>query len=481
MTAARDDRIAGTLVGLACGDALGAPYEFHPALVRDEPIGMIGGGGFGWQPGEWTDDTSMALVIAQAIVDSHLPLSDPVVHDAIVDGWVEWARTAKDVGSQTRAVLSSVASTPTASSASASARALHERTGRSAGNGSLMRTAPVALAYLDDPDQLDAAARAISALTHYDSEAGEACALWCHAIAHAVNYGTFDGLRAAVDQRPADRARIWNERLDLAESVEPHEIPGNNGWVVAALMAAWSAITRTPIPHEQPGRHLALAIERAVRCGNDTDTVAAIAGSLLGARWGVSAVPLAWQRVLHGWPGLRYRDLIALAFALDNPKSIRAEVFDYSGYGDLHAMAIHPHDEKVLLGAVGVLRELPVGITAVVSLCRLGSTEVPAQGVTIGNHVEVWLIDKPEPADNPNLDLALTNAADTIAALRSEGHTVLVHCVQAQSRTPTVAALYSARHLQIPADQALAAVVAALPAAHPNAAFRAAIKRLAAS
>ena len=78
--------------------------------------------------------------------------------------------------------------------------------------------------------------------------------------------------------------------------------------MVAALQAAWSAIVRTPIPADDPAngsfpaQHLRLALEAAVRGGNDTDTVAAIAGSLLGARWGASAIPLAWQRKVHGWP-----------------------------------------------------------------------------------------------------------------------------------------------------------------------------------
>ena len=73
----------------------------------------------------------------------------------------------------------------------------------------------------------------------------------------------------------------------------------------------------------------------------------------------------------------------------------------------------------------------------------------------------------------------LIQAADTVAGLRAEGRTVLLHCVAAQSRTPTVAALYAARHLGIPPETALAQVTAVLPDAHPNPAFRAALHRLA--
>ena len=92
-----------------------------------------------------------------------------------------------------------------------------------------------------------------------------------------------------------------------------------NGWVVEALQAAWSAITTTPIPEDDPATgvfrvdHLRLALDAAVRGGNDTDTVAAIAGGLLGAAYGASAVPAEWRRMLHGWPGLHTRDLVELA------------------------------------------------------------------------------------------------------------------------------------------------------------------------
>jgi ADP-ribosylglycohydrolase len=81
----------------------------------------------------------------------------------------------------------------------------------------------------------------------------------------------------------------------------------------------WSAITTTPIPQDDPVAgvfrvdHLRLALDAAVRGGNDTDTVAAIAGGLLGAAYGASAVPADWRRLLHGWPGMRTRDFVALA------------------------------------------------------------------------------------------------------------------------------------------------------------------------
>ena len=221
-------------------------------------------------------------------------------------------------GIQTRSVLTKAGTRPSAKMLAEAATAHHARTGRSGGNGSLMRTAPVALAFLHDPGELAGAARVISALTHHDRQAGEACAVWCLAMWHAVLHGTFDGLRLAVLSLPADRAAVWTARLDEAELYPPEHFD-RNGWVVQAMQAAWSAISRTTIPGEDPGggsfaaQHFQHALEAAVRGGRDTDTVAAIVGGLLGARWGASAAPLAWQRILHGWPGLRSRDLIALA------------------------------------------------------------------------------------------------------------------------------------------------------------------------
>ena len=95
------------------------------------------------------------------------------------------------------------------------------------------------------------------------------------------------------------------------------------------------------------------------------------------------------------------------------------------------------------------------------------------------DHVEVWLLDESEPDKNPNLDFVLTDAVAAVEALRAEGRTVLLHCVQAQSRTPAVAALYGARLTGRTPTEALADIVEALPNANPNSGFRAALMRLA--
>jgi len=496
LTTAQTDRAAGVLLGIACGDALGAPYEFGPPLRPDIAVTMKGGGSFGWSPGEWTDDTSMAIAIAE-LSATGADLRTQKTHDQIAARWAGWAANAKDVGAQTSAVLSGGLraaaargeSTPTGADLELAAAQHHARTGRSAGNGSLMRTAPIALAYLDDPRALVHAAYEISALTHHDPVAGEACALWCLAIRHAVLEGTLD-LRLGLRRLPEARAREWSARLDRAEDAGPADFP-HNGWVVQALQGAWSAITTTAKPADldpssstaRPA-HFHRALEAAVRGGYDTDTVGAIAGALVGAAYGASAVPAAWRRQIHGWPGLRDRDLVALGVMTarrgraDSAGWPTGTKVDYSSYKDTAVLARHPHDAGVWLGGVDAMESLPDGVDAVVSLCRLGTAQVPAPGVAPGDHIEFWLIDEPDRDKNPNLDFVLTDAVAAITALRAEGKTVLLHCVQAQSRTPAVAALYGARLTGRTPIDVLSDIVEVLPDAHPNSALKAALKRL---
>jgi ADP-ribosylglycohydrolase/protein-tyrosine phosphatase len=387
--------------------------------------------------------------------------------------WHEWMHAAKDVGIQTSQVLRTAGSVGlSARTAREASAALHDRTGRTAGNGSLMRTAPVVLAYLDDESALVEAARTVSELTHFDPDAGDACVLWCLAIRHAILTGIIDA-RIGLRHLPADRRHKWAARLDAAENAQPADFP-NNGWVVTALQAAWSAIATTPIPTDDPAAgvfradHLRLALDAAVRCGNDTDTVAAIAGGLLGAAYGASAVPAESRRLLHGWPGLRTRDLVALATRIVNED----EPFSYDLYG--MAPVQHPHDDGVWLADVAALQGIPPGVDSVVSLCRVNDDDLPV-GV---EQIDIRLIDLVEPNANPNLDFVLIDTVRLIEQLRNEGRAVLLHCVACQSRTPIVAALYGARKQGISGMLALQDVTAVLPNAWPNSDFRKAIMRL---
>ncbi|MFD0583120.1 ADP-ribosylglycohydrolase family protein [Dactylosporangium darangshiense] len=361
-SAVQSDRAAGVLVGAACGDALGVPYEFQPPLAAGHQPEMCGGGLGPYAPVEYSDDTQMAVCIAEVSASgADLRSSDSL--DRIAANFLRWRREgASDIGAQTRQVLGAVSHPDGAGLAAAmrdAATDLHRRTGRSAGNGSLMRTAPVALAYLGRPDALAEAARAVSELTNHDVLAGDACVLWCSGIRRAIIDATFDGVREGLDLVPAQRRDQWSNWLTEAESKAPEQFRPN-GFVVPALQAAWSAITHTAVPDHDPARgsfacqHLQHALTAAVCAGDDTDTVAAIAGALLGARWGSSAVPLAWQRVVHGWPTLRAADLIRLAVL-----TAQGGQTDSTGWpGCARAprqpvgplLLAHPHDPGVILG-----------------------------------------------------------------------------------------------------------------------------------
>jgi ADP-ribosyl-[dinitrogen reductase] hydrolase len=485
LTSAQTDRACGALLGMACGDALGAGYEFGVApLGRGERAAMIGGGLGNFAPGEWTDDTSMGWVVAE-VAASGLDLRTPEALDAIAAGFARWyADGPPDVGILTSRVLGSVGLGPTGAEMAAAAAGVFYGGGRAGGNGSLMRTAAVALAHLDEPEAVVSAALAVSSLTHGDPVAGQACALWSLAIRHAILHGTLDGVSEAVDLLPAGSREFWSERLAEAEREHPSRFRPN-GYVVTALQAAWSSIVHIPVPEDDPAAghfacaHALDALDAAVHIGDDTDTVAAIAGMLLGARWGASAFPAAWRELVHGWPGRSAADLTDLASLAvrggrpDKHGWPTCPTIDYSGWGGHEGIAVHPHDPGLYLAAATALEAVPDDVTAVVTLCRVGREQVPGRLRRIGFR----LMDTNE-ADNPNLDYVIDDAARTIARLREEGEVVLLHCVAGQSRTPTVAARYSTL-LDVPTEAALRDVVRRLPTARPNPVLVAALRRLA--
>ena len=184
--------------------------------------------------------------------------------------------------------------------------AFMEANPRSAGNGALMRTAPVALTALDDRTEIARLAGSIASLTHAHPDSVAACVLWSLAIQEAITTAkpdqVFDweaAVRNGLEHVSEDRRERWDELVTEAVTGPPG-LFNPNGWVVTAFQAALSAIVNTPVPEEQPSDHLRDALIAAVRIGYDTDTVAAIAGALLGARWGTGAIPDEWTTLIHG-------------------------------------------------------------------------------------------------------------------------------------------------------------------------------------
>lgn len=469
LTSDQTDRACGVLLGQAVGDALGVPYEFSTPPAAGELARMLGGGLGDYAPGEWSDDTQMAACIA-IVSSTGADLTSTHARDDIADNFLRWRREgATDIGVQTSSVLGAAGGEGDGAGARLAqvAQRYADRHPRSAGNGALMRTSIVGLTRLDDRDATATAARTVAALTHADPLAGDSAVLWSEAVRVAVLDRRLD-LTGGLDLIPEDRRHQWASWIDEAET-RPMSTFTPNGFTVTALQAAWAAITQTPIPDDAPERasypceHLQHALHNAVRIGNDTDTVAAIAGGLLGAYWGQSAVPLTWVRKVHGWPGLRARDLVRLAYLTANRgRSDRSgwpadERFEY---GEPERRAVrHPIDDGVFLGTENTTEH---DATAIVSLFRRGRLDVPFEGIDPDNHVEVRLLDSNDPAANPNLAFTLADTSAFIDELRHEGHTVLVHCVAAQQRTPSVAVAYAVHRGATP-DDARRMIAEALP------------------
>ena len=320
-----EDRISGILVGAACGDALGAGYEFGPALDPSTPIYMCGQGAFA--PGEWTDDT--AQMIAIALAAEKYDINMPAGQNEIAQNFVEWYNSPareKDIGIHTADVLAQLAGGDQSDLAHKSTQiALAKERANpnsSGGNGALMRTAAVVLAKHDNEMELVETATKTAELTHADERSTQASVLWCLAIKCAIKIHNFMGekhlrqlqenLEQAIDLTMPKHATYWKQQLKEATGKDPRTFSSNNGYSVQTLKCAWAAVTHTPISTQSPTDHFREALEEAVRAGNDADTVACVAGALLGAMWGMGAMPIDWLGQIHGWPDMNFDALINL-------------------------------------------------------------------------------------------------------------------------------------------------------------------------
>ncbi|WP_055589024.1 ADP-ribosylglycohydrolase family protein [Peterkaempfera griseoplana] len=308
-TATWSERAAGAIVGSAVGDALGAPFEFGPAGAFSArfPVCEAGGemcGGGGWDPGEATDDTQMAVLVAESLVErGRLDLPD------VFARFQRWAAAEpKDIGLQTEDVLTNGMPWDLAAAA-------HFRTTvRAAGNGSLMRASTAAVRFArTGPHTTMDAARRIAALTHGDPAAWEGTAVF-HELVRRALHGA-DPLAALPEildlVHPGHRDRY---AVVLAPDWHPGLATEFNGAVWPCLGSAVWAL-RTTGGYEE-------AVRAAVDLGGDTDTVAAVTGGLAGACYGLDAIPVRWTEPLHvPLPGsgnrvLRLAELLDLAHRL---------------------------------------------------------------------------------------------------------------------------------------------------------------------
>lgn len=309
------DRALGVVLAAAAGDALGAPYEASDeaqvALASGAPIEFTSSED--WAQGEWTDDTAMALPILEALSQG-FDLRSSHGLSYLSERWLAWFRDGgKGIGPQTHKVLTSVVAVqkaeaegsqpprPLSETMAEMAKLHHEDSGRSAGNGALMRVGPLALGYLREGAEaaLADAARKQALLTHHEPDAGDAAALWSLAVRQAVLTGEYD-LTHHLHHIPEERRGIWEERIRDAHENGPEKFV-KNYWVVSALQCAVIA--------NRSGEDVKGVLEAAVRGLGDTDTVAAIAGQLAGARFGAGDVPEEWRRQLHGWDRYTAHDI----------------------------------------------------------------------------------------------------------------------------------------------------------------------------
>ncbi|MCC9076496.1 ADP-ribosylglycohydrolase family protein [Litorilinea aerophila] len=280
------DRFRGALLGLACGDAVGTTLEFQPRGHFEPLTDMVGGGPFHLAPGEWTDDTSMALCLAASLVACNgFDARDQM------DRYVAWMQQGYmssngrcfDIGITVSTALRRYLATDDPFSGSADPL--------SAGNGSLMRLAPVALFFYPNLEAIVHYAGESSRTTHGTAECVDACRLFA-AMLYKALAGKDKETILAPPHLPAEttgpaglapkiQAIAEGNYRDKAEA----EIVGN-GYVVNSLEAALWCFWRTDSYRE--------AILQAANLGDDADTTAAICGQLAGAYYGASAIPASW-------------------------------------------------------------------------------------------------------------------------------------------------------------------------------------------
>jgi ADP-ribosyl-[dinitrogen reductase] hydrolase len=273
------NRFRGCLLGLACGDAVGTTVEFKPRGTFPPVSDMVGGGPFGLRPGEWTDDTSMALCLATSLVACRgFDPRDQMAHYCRWrdEGYLSSNGRCFDIGTTVADALRRYQATDNPFSGSTDPN--------TAGNGSLMRLAPVPMAYANDLEKVAHFSGESSRTTHGAREAVDACRLFGTMIAPALRgepkAAILDG-GSSLELAPAIRAIAEGSYARKTRQ----EIKGS-GYVVHSLEAALWCFYHTTSYRD--------AILEAANLGDDADTTAAICGQIAGAYYGIESIPADW-------------------------------------------------------------------------------------------------------------------------------------------------------------------------------------------
>lgn len=278
------EQVQGCLVGLAVGDALGAPLEFkprrevrslYPSGLRDMIASEL------WDLGEYTDDTEMALLLAESLLECNGLLPTDVARR-----FHNWEKSARDVGILTQYVVNMPGYLIDPESCALRYYEAHHDS--SAGNGAMMRCAPVALFCLNDLDALTDCSRLSARLTHCDPLAQESCVILNVWISELIKNDNRRGHLTALKMLDESERAPW-QKLGNIEKASESDI-SSSGYTIHTLeAAAWSFLTTTSFED---------AVIRAANLGHDADTVAAVCGSLAGAHYGYSAIPSRWRAAL---------------------------------------------------------------------------------------------------------------------------------------------------------------------------------------
>ena len=278
------DRARGALLGLACGDALGRPVEFTSASEISAEHGrldeMVGHGTWNQPAGTITDDTEQALCIARSLVEHQT--FDPA---DVAERFVAWYDSGPfDIGRMTMQSLSRLKHGDTWSEAGQHVWE-QSREGQNAGNGSVMRCAPLAIPYAAEWDRLAEVSRQSSRITHADPRCTEGCVILNLTIAGLLE-DVDTPLRDALDYVGSDAPEELVTALEPLARGDSSGTLETSGYVVHSLQTALHDGIFADSAED--------AIVTAVNRGGDTDTIGAIAGAVAGARFGASQLPDRW-------------------------------------------------------------------------------------------------------------------------------------------------------------------------------------------
>ncbi len=374
-----------------------------------------------WEPGQFTDDTEMSVMVAESLL-----ACDGVDVDDQLARFRAWVRDAKDVGNLTREVLAS--SRP---GTEAAYDVMRSRRGRStAGNGSIMRAAAGAVFFAaSGTAETMEAARQMSAVTHADP-----LAVWAVAMQHELIRVALEGddpvdaVESVVAMLPDDVRAVYEPLLSPTWTPEVGG-PGNGSAMGAFAQAIWALRTFDTF---------ADVVTAVIDLGDDADSVAAVAGALAGAKYGVQSIPSRWLTYVHG----QVRGVDGTMHHYDH-LALQRLALSLLGYPP----PVDPIDEppleprEVLPGLWASNRSGVRGVSddwAVVSLCRIDQTlRRPIRR-------EVYLIDQ-DGDHNPALSMVVDDVLDSIDAFLEQGRQVVVHCHGGRSRTGLILAAHLMR------------------------------------